>query len=207
MSSSICFFGASGGDVVAVDGLELALDVLDHLVDLGFRDPGALDTHGLGGTHRQEQGVALADQLLGARLVQDHAGVGDGGGGERHAGGHVGLDQAGDDVDGRALGGQHQVDAGGTGQLGDADDRVFDVARGHHHEVGEFVHDHQQVRVGPDDALGVHRRLDLAGADGLVEVVDVLEAVVGEVVVAGVHLADHPLQGLGGLLRVGDDRA
>ncbi len=97
------------------------------------------------------------------------------------------------------------MDAGRTGQLGDADDGIFDVARGHHHEVGEFVHDHQQVRVGPDDALGVHGRMDLAGADGLVEVVDVLEAVVGEVVVAGVHFPDHPLQGLGGLLGVGDD--
>ncbi|MCY1224729.1 hypothetical protein D9M72_369000 [compost metagenome] len=97
------------------------------------------------------------------------------------------------------------MDAGSTGQLGDADNGIFDVARCHHHEVGEFVHDHQQVRVGADDAFGIDRRVDLAGSDRLVEVVDVLEAVVGEVVVAGVHFADHPLQGLGGLLGVGDD--
>ena len=32
----------------------------------------------------------------------------------------VGLDDAGDDVDRRALGGQHEVDAHGPGHLGDA---------------------------------------------------------------------------------------
>ena len=46
------------------------------------------------------------------------------------------------------LGREHQVDAGGAGELGDADDRVLDVARGDHHQVGELVDDDQQVRVG-----------------------------------------------------------
>ena len=49
--------------------------------------------------------------------------------------------------------------------------------------------------------LGLH----LPGGDRLVEVVDVLEAVVRQVVVARVHLLDDPFEGLGGLLGVGDD--
>ena len=110
----------------------------------------------------QEERVPLADQLLRPGLVQDHAGIGDGGGGEGHAGRHVGLDQAGDDVDGGALGGEHEVNAGGTGELRDAHDGVFNVPRGNHHQVGELVHDHQKVRVRADDALGVDRRVDLA---------------------------------------------
>src|SRR6478736_975254 len=81
--------------------MELPLDVLHHFMDLGFGDPGALDTHRLGRAHGQEEGVALADQLLGAGLVEDHAGVGDGGRGEGHARRHVGLDEAGDHVHGR----------------------------------------------------------------------------------------------------------
>ena len=54
--------------------------------------------------------------------------------------GDVGLDDAGDDVDGGALGGQHQVDADGPGHLGDAHDRVLDVAGRHHHQVVQLVH-------------------------------------------------------------------
>ena len=104
MSSSTCFFGAVDRDVVAVARLELALDVLDDGVDLGLGDPGALHAHRLAGAHRQEQRVALADELLGARLVEDDPGVGDARGRERHPRRHVGLDQAGDDVDARAAG-------------------------------------------------------------------------------------------------------
>ena len=206
MSSSTCFFGAVDGDVVAVARLELVVDVLDDRVDLGLGDPGALHAHRLAGTHRQEERVALADQLLGARLVEHDPGVGDARGRERHPRRDVGLDQAGHDVDARPLGGEHQVDAGGARELGDPDDRLLDVTRGDHHQVGELVDDDEQVGVGRDDPLGARQRLDLAGAHGLVEVVDVLEPERGEVVVARVHLAHDPLQRLGGLLGVGDDR-
>ena len=205
MSSSICFLGASTATSLRYSAFSWPLTCSTTAWISDFGDPGALHAHGLGRAHGQEERVALAHQLFGAGLVEHHAGVGDRGGRERHAGGHVGLDQAGDDVDRRALGGQHQVDAGGTGQLGDAHDRVLDVARGDHHQVGELVDDDQKVRVGLQDPLGARGRHDLAVLHGLVEVVDVLEAEVGEVVVAGVHLLDHPLQRLGGLLGVGDD--
>ena len=78
--------------------------------------------------------------------------------------------------------------------------RCFDVARRDHHEVGEFVDDHEQVRVGVQGAIETGFGLHLSGGHRLVEVVDVLEAVVRQVVVARVHLLDDPFEGLGGLL-------
>ena len=105
----------------------------------------------------------------------------------------------------RSLRGEHQVDAAGPGELRDAHDRVLDVARGDHHEVGELVDDDQQVRVRLEHALAADRQLDLAGDDGPVEVVDVTVAERREVVVAHVHLLHDPLQRLGGLLGVRDD--
>ena len=74
------------------------------------------------------------------------------------------------------LGREHEVDAGGAGQLRDPHDRVLDVARCHHHQVGELVDDDEQVRVRRDDPLAARGRLHLAGPDRLVEVVDVPEA-------------------------------
>ncbi len=163
MSSSISFFcSVPDGDVVPEDGRHLVLAVLDDRRDLVLGDEGALHTGRLVRAHRQEEPVALADQLLGARLVEDDPAVGERGGGEGEPRGHVRLDQAGDDVDRGPLGGEHQVDAGGARQLGDADDGVLDVARRDHHQVGELVDDHQQVRVRLELALAALGRLDLA---------------------------------------------
>ena len=92
------------------------------------------------------------------------------------------------------------------GELGDPDHGVFHVPGRDHHQVGQLVHDHQQVRVRQVGALAARRRGELARADRLVEVVDVPEPRRGQVVVAPVHLPDHPAQRLGGLLRAGDDR-
>ena len=146
MSSSICFLGATTGDVLDVVGLELGRDELDDLVDLGLVDPRALHAHRLACAHREEERVALADELLGAGLVEHDARVGEARGGERHARRHVGLDETGDDVDRRALRREDEVDAGGPRELGDAHDRLLDVARGDHHEVGELVDDRRAGR-------------------------------------------------------------
>ena len=78
--------------------------------------------------------------------------------GEGHAGRDVGLDDAGDDVDGRPLGGDDQVDADGAGLLGDAGDGLLDVAGGDHHQVVELVDDDDDVR----QPLEL-RRLDVGG--------------------------------------------
>ena len=65
---------------------------------------------------------------------------------EREAGRDVGLDDTGDHVDRRALRGDHEVDADRAGHLGDAADRVLDVARRDHHQVVELVDDDEDER-------------------------------------------------------------
>ena len=45
------------------------------------------------------------------------------------------------------------MDAGGPGELGDADDGVLDVAWSDHHEVRELVYDDEEIRVGLEYAL------------------------------------------------------
>ena len=149
ISSSISFFCCvPHGDVVAVGGLPAGpCSAATTALDLVLGDERALHPDRLARAHRQEQPVALADQLLGARLVEDDPAVGERRGGEGEPRRHVRLDQPGDDVDAGPLGGEHQVDAGRARELGDAHDGVLDVARRDHHQVGELVDDHQQVRV------------------------------------------------------------
>ena len=173
----IDLFALDGGrHVLPVLGAGLPGDVLDDALDLGLGDPRALHADRLGRAHRQEQRVALADQLVGTRLVEDDARVGDARDREREARRHVRLDEARDHVDRGPLRGQHQVDARGAGELRDAHDRVLDVARRHHHEVGELVDHDQQVGVRLELALGARRQHDLVVDDRLVEVVDMTEA-------------------------------
>src|SRR5215472_15133252 len=63
-------------DVLAVGGLRLLAAVRDNLPGLLFRDEGVLQPQRLARPHRQEQRVALADELLRAGLVQDDPAVG-----------------------------------------------------------------------------------------------------------------------------------
>src|SRR4051794_13654214 len=99
--------GRRGRDVLAVGGRELLLAVVDDLVDLGLGHPGALDSNGLRGAHRQEERVALAHQLLRTGLVEDHPAVREARGREGQPRRHVGLDESGDHVDARPLRREH----------------------------------------------------------------------------------------------------
>ncbi len=136
--------------------LALAAPGVGELLDLGLVDVGALDALQARRADRREQHVALAEQRLGAVLVEDHARVGLRGDGERDPARDVGLDHAGDDVHARGLRGEHEVDADRARLLREPDDRVLDVGGRDHHQVGELV-DHAQD-VG-------QRRLVAAGAD------------------------------------------
>ena len=68
--------GRRGGDIVAIMSLHLGLDMGDNLMDLGIRHPRSLHTHWLRSTHRQEEPIALANELLGTRLVQNDSRIG-----------------------------------------------------------------------------------------------------------------------------------
>ena len=179
--------------------------MLNHGVNLRLRHPRTLNTHRLRSTHRQEERITLTDQLLRAGLIQHHARVSDRGGRKRHTRRNVRLNQTGHHIHRRTLGRQHQVNTRRTRQLRNTNNRLFHVTRGDHHQVGELVNNHQQVRVLVHRALATGIGLNFTLTHRLVEVVHVLVAVVGEVVVAGIHLTNHPLKSLSSLLRVRND--
>ena len=113
------------------------------LADLFLGHPRPLNAPGHVGGRAQQQHVALAHQPFGARLVEDDPAVGQRRDHEGQPARDVGLDHAGDDVDRRPLRGDDEVDPEGTAHLGDAADRLLDVAGGHHHQVVELV-DHAE---------------------------------------------------------------
>src|SRR5690606_30489285 len=119
---------------------------VDDGVDLFLRNPRSLDALGtwlLGG---DDQHVSHADQLLGSGAIDDHSTVCLRGDRERQPGRDVGLDDAGDHIDRRALGGDHEVDPHCACHLGDTHDGFFDLATCHHHQVVELVDDHHHIR-------------------------------------------------------------
>ena len=65
---------------------------LDHTIDLLVGDVRALDAARLDGVGAHVEHVAATEQLFGAGLIHDHAGVGLRGGGEGDAGREVGFD-------------------------------------------------------------------------------------------------------------------
>ncbi len=138
--------------------------------------------------------------------------------------GDVRLDEAGDHVHRRPLRREDQVDARGARLLRQARDQLLDLLADDHHQVGELVDDHDDVRqrleienlplvdgriVGgarrhqriADRLAGVDRLLHLA-----VEAGDVAHAERRHELVAPLHLGDAPAQRVGRLLHVGDDR-
>ena len=114
--------------------------------DLVLGDEGALDPLQLRAAGAAEEHVPLTQQGLGPALVEDHPGIGLRGDGEGDPGRDVDLDRAGDDVGRGPLRREHEVDAGGAGLLGEADDRVLDFGRGDHHQVRELVDHAEDVR-------------------------------------------------------------
>ncbi len=169
-------------------------------MDLRLPHPSSLDSLRSWLLGRDHEHVSHADQLLGARPVDDDAAVGLGGDAESKPAWHVGLDHTGDDVDGRALGGDHQMDPDCTGHLGDPHDRRLHLAAGDHHQVVELVdQDHDERE--PIEPVGV----EVPGVPLLAVALDVAHLGVGQEVVSPVHLGDRPLQCVIGLLRVRDD--
>ena len=120
--------------------------MLDDRANLGFLDPAALHTIGRRRRRAEHEQVTLANQPFSTGLIKNHSRVGETRNSERQAGGHIGFDDAGDDVDRRALGGDHKVNADRAGHLSDTGDRVLDITSGHHHEVGKFVNHDEHER-------------------------------------------------------------
>ncbi len=107
---------------------------------------------------RHVEHVALAEQLLGALLAQDGAGIDLAGDGEGDARRQVCLDDAGDDVDRRALRRHDQVDAGGARLLRQALDEELHLLARRHHQIGQLVHHHRRSAAAPRNRAAPPRR-------------------------------------------------
>ena len=171
------------------------------------------------------QHIALAQQLLGALFAKDGARIYAAGHGKADAGRQVRLDDAGDDIDRRALRRHDQVDAGGARFLGQALDQDFDFLAHRHHQIGQFVDDyHDQwqrlivellvlvhfltgVRVKPDRDPAA-QRLALGRGDFylFVEVDDVAHIDFAHLAIPALHLLHRPFQRANRLGRFGNHR-
>ena len=176
----------------------------------------ALQTHGLGAAGLEEEEVAVFEQVFRAHLVEDGAAVDAALHSEGHAGGDVGLNQAGYHVHAGALGGHNQVHAGGAGFLRQAGDLRFHRLFLGHHQVGQFInHNHdigqllQRLGLVGIGAEGIGQGLAGSGGFGhfLVEAGQVAYAGMGEQAVAFFHFGHAPIQRLPGLAHIGYHRA
>ena len=150
----------------------------------------------------QQQHVALADQLLGAGLVEDDPAVGEAVDREGGARRDVGLDDAGDDVDRWPLRGHDEVHANCTSLLGDARDALLHIAGSDHHQVVELVDDDHDVGQPLERSLGARIWLQFTAVVRRVVAGDVAETDLEQQVVSSLHLLDGPAQRVGGLLGI-----
>ncbi len=156
--------------------------------------------------------VAHAKQGLGAHLVQNGAAVDLAADLKADPRGNIGLDQTGDHVHRRALGGQDEVNARRSGLLRQSGNQFLDLLAHHHHQVGQFVDHHhdvgqslQRFRLFGGQAERIGQRLPSGR-----RLVD-LGVVAGQVAhphlahqaVTLFHLAHAPVEALRGLLHVG----
>ena len=102
------------------------------------------------------------------------------------------------------------MDSNRTSLLTNTDDRVFNVASSHHHQVGQLVDDDQNVRqAGEATRLAIGTELarlglDLAIVECLVITADIAESAFFEEFIAALHLTNCPCQRVRCLLRVGN---
>src|SRR3569623_300045 len=113
-----CETGAAVADIafaiqnfVEIIGRAAHFELLDHLVHFLIGHEGTVQAHGHAGAGREIEHVAVAEQMLGALLVEYRARIDARRYLEGAARRNVGLDEARDDVDRRPLGSMHEMDA------------------------------------------------------------------------------------------------
>ena len=173
-------------------------DVIDDAFDLLGLDQRTLDARQLAVLRNEH--VAAADQLVGARTVENRPRVDHLHHAESNAGREVGLDLARDDIDRRTLRGDDEVDADGAGLLGQARHGGFDLL-GRHDEVGELVDHHDDIG---HEAVAV-QRVQPPGGEFLVVLGDVPGSGLLAELQPVVHLRAERIERIDRLAGIGDD--
>ena len=150
------FFGALCQHFWQSERLGIALlrgDVGTNGLNFRSVDKGTLNTHRT--VAGKEEQVALSDELIGARAIENGLTVD----ALRHFEGHsrweVGLDGSGDDVGGRSLGGYYHVDTHCTCQLGNTCNRQLYLLACCHDQVTELIDDYHYVGQEPMPVVGI----------------------------------------------------
>ena len=161
----------------------------------------------------QVQHVAQAQQAFRAHLVENGAAVHLARYLKGNARGDVGLDETSNHVHARALRGEDQVDARCACLLCQAGDEFLDFLAHHHHQVGQFVDDNDQMwqalqrlgRFGREAERVGNQLFTGAGfGDACVVARQIAHAQLAHEAVAALHLAHTPVQAMRGLAHIRD---
>ena len=165
-------------------------------------------------SRRHIKHVALAEQRLGAHLIEDGTRVDLACDLKRDARWNVCLDEPGNHVDRWTLRREDQMDSRGTCLLRDAGDQLLDLLSGHHHEIGKLVDDDHDQRHFLDRFRRLGRQRERIGqrlarlfrfGDARVVTGEVAHAERGHQPVATLHFAHAPVERVGCELDIGDD--
>src|SRR5207249_2078152 len=124
----------------------LRLQVLDDAVHFCVGHECTVHALRMPDSRRHIKHVALAEQRLGAHLIEDGTRVDLACDLKRDARWNVCLDEPGNHVDRWTLRREDQMDSRGTCLLRDAGDQLLDLLSGHHHEIGKLVDDDHDQR-------------------------------------------------------------
>ncbi len=161
--------------------------------------------------------IPHAQQRFCAPLVKDGTRVNLARYGEGDTRRNVGLDKTGNHVNRRTLGRQHQVNARRARFLRQTRNQFFHLLTDGHHQIGEFIHQHHDVRQFFQHRMhGVHtvarfpvRIRDRAShacglSDLLVVARQITHAQRRHQLITALHFIDAPAQRIGGVFHVGD---
>ena len=95
---------------------------------------------------RHEEHVTVTEERLGSVAVENRPGVRHRNHAEGDPGSEIRFDDAGDNVDRRALRGEDEVDSNRPCHLSQTLHGCFNLTRSPDHQIGELVHDHDDVR-------------------------------------------------------------
>ncbi|CWP54570.1 Uncharacterised protein [Neisseria meningitidis] len=169
----------------------------------------------IGSTRRQEQHIALTEQVFRAHLVENRAAVDFAGHLERDTRRDVRLNQTRDDIDTGALCGKDKMDACRAGFLGEAGNQFFDFLACRHHQVGKLInHDHDKRQffqrfgiVGREAERVADFLPPCCGfGDFLIETRKIAHAHKAHQAVAFFHFVNTPVQRVCRQLHIGNDR-
>ena len=173
------------------------LPIADDAVDLFIVEEGTLQPLQFASVRGHEEHITAPQQPFRTRHIQDDATVDLAGDGKSNARREVGLDQTGDHIDGRALGGNNQVNTNGARHLRQATNMFLDFFRRGHHQVGHLINN--------DNNVG--QRLLAAFGQVLIVTHKIARTDLTKEAIAPFHLFDGPEEHTGRLVHFGNHGA